>query len=278
MRIDCHTHTHNSPDADPNSVLERCSAALDAGLSVMAVTDHCEVNRFFSLAHYGERHSEYDTYDFGAAFEASMQENTAAKEQCPSGLTLVCGIELGQAILDLPMANHIVSDKRLDFVIGSIHQLENHEDFAFLDYNSLDVNELLHRNFAAIQALAQTDTYDVIGHITYALRYIANAGIQVDMAPFRDEIAEIFKTIIAKDKGIEVNTSGLRQSYGDCFPTLEYLKLYHDLGGDILTVGSDAHTNADLGSGIDAGLDMARAAGFQCVCYFENRAPRFVPL
>jgi len=273
MRIDCHTHTHNSPDADPNSVLERCSAALDAGLSVMAVTDHCEVNRFFSLAHYGERHSEYDTYDFGAAFEASMQENTAAKEQCPSGLTLVCGIELGQAILDLPMANHIVSDKRLDFVIGSIHQLENHEDFAFLDYNALDVNELLHRNFAAIQALAQTDTYDVIGHITYALRYIANAGIQVDMAPFRDEIAEIFKTIIAKDKGIEVNTSSHRYGLSDLTPSIDILRLYHNLGGKIITVGSDSHRKEHLGAYIAETLNILKTIGYKEVYTFEQMQP-----
>ena len=274
MLIDCHNHTHNSPDGAEESVLCRCARAAELGIGVLAVTDHCEVNRFFSLAHYGVEPNGYDTYDFGRDFELSMQENTAAKAKAPEGVKLLCGIELGQATHELALAEHIYADVRLDFVIGSMHQLPGWDDFAFLDYSKVDAAALFHENLQEIARLARTDTYDVLGHITYALRYMAAAGVQLELAPYREELAEIFRILIAKDKGIEINTSGLRQAYGDCFPNLECLKLYRELGGKILTIGSDAHTNADLGKGIPRGLE----AGFTEITYFEKHEPQFIRL
>ncbi len=278
MLIDCHNHTHNSPDGAEESVLCRCARAAELGIGVLAVTDHCEVNRFFSLAHYGVEPNGYDTYDFGRDFELSMQENTAAKSKAPEGVKLLCGIELGQATHELALAEHIYADVRLDFVIGSMHQLPGWDDFAFLDYSKVDAAALFHENLQEIARLARTDTYDVLGHITYALRYMAAAGVQLELAPYREELAEIFRIVIAKDKGIEINTSGLRQAYGDCFPNLECLKLYRELGGKILTIGSDAHTNADLGKGIARGLEIAREAGFTEITYFEKHEPQFIRL
>ncbi len=278
MLIDCHNHTHNSPDGENESVLERCARAAELGIGVLAVTDHCEVNRFFSLAHYGVEPNGYDTYDFGRDFELSMQENTAAKVHAPAGVKLLCGIELGQATHELALAEHVYADVRLDFVIGSMHQLPGWDDFAFLDYSKVDAAALFHENLWEIARLANTDTYDVLGHITYALRYMAAAGIHLELAPYREELAEIFRIVIAKGKGIEINTSGLRQAYGDTFPNLECLKLYRDLGGEILTIGSDAHSNLDLGKGIAQGLDIARAAGFTNIAYFEKHEPQFLKL
>lgn len=278
MLIDCHNHTHNSPDGENESVLERCARAAELGIGVLAVTDHCEVNRFFSLAHYGVEPNGYDTYDFGRDFELSMQENTAAKAHTPAGVKLLCGIELGQATHELALAEHVYADVRLDFVIGSMHQLPGWDDFAFLDYSKVDAAALFHENLQEIARLASTDTYDVLGHITYALRYMAAAGVHLELAPYQEELAEIFRIVIAKGKGIEINTSGLRQAYGDAFPNLECLKLYRDLGGEILTIGSDAHSNLDLGKGIAQGLDIARAAGFTNISYFEKHEPQFLKL
>lgn len=275
LLMDCHTHTHNSPDAQADTVLSRCKRASELGVTVLAITDHCEVNRFFSMEHYGAQPNGYDTYSFSVDFEASMAENTAAKAQCPAGLTLLCGIELGQGILDLPLTERIIADKRLDFVIGSVHQLANRDDFAFLDYHKVDVPTLLHAYFEALYDLAGTDTYDVLGHLTYPLRYMAAAGLSVDLAAYQTQITEILRRVIAKGKGIEINTSGLRQAFGDAFPSLPYVKLYRELGGEILTVGSDSHCNADLAKGIPEAIEMAKAAGFDRLAYFEQHEPKF---
>ena len=91
-------------------------------------------------------------------------------------------------------------------------------------------------------------------------------------------IADSLKTLIEKGKGIEINTSGLRQKYGDVFPSLKYVKLFRELGGEILSIGSDAHTVADLGSGITEGAKIALEAGFKYLCYFKERKPNFLKI
>ena len=99
------------------------------------------------------------------------------------------------------------------------------------------------------------------------------------MSSYADDIIEeIFKVIIQNGKGIEINTSGLRQKYGDVFPSFKYIKLYRELGGEIITIGSDSHTTEDLGKGIPEGISLAEKAGFTYVSYFIKRKPCFIKI
>ena len=282
MLLDCHTHTHNSPDADNKSVADLCRRAVEMGLDTLAVTDHCEANRFYSMEYYNavpQPDNEYDTYDFRDYFFKSMVENTEAKELFKGKLNFVCGIELGQANRDLKAADEILADKRLDFIIGSMHEIPNHLDFAFLDYSKENIPLLLDEYFNEIYKLCQWGKFDVLGHLTYTLRYIEGEyGFKADMSPYNEIIAESFRLIAQKGKGIEINTSGLRQKYKKTFPTLEYVKLFRDLGGEIISVGSDSHTPDDLAKGIKEGLEIAAAAGFKNVCRFEKHEPVFMPI
>lgn len=282
MLLDCHTHTHNSPDADNKSVADLCRRAVELGLDTLAVTDHCEANRFYSMEYYNavpQPDNEYDTYDFRDYFLESMAENTEAKELFRGKLNVVCGIELGQATRDLKAADEILADKRLDFIIGSMHEIPNHLDFAFLDYSKENIPLLLDEYFNEIYKLCQWGKFDVLGHLTYTLRYIEGEyGFMTDMSPYNEIIAESFRLIAEKGKGIEINTSGLRQKYKKTFPTLEYVKLFRDLGGEIISVGSDSHTPDDLAKGIRDGLEIASAAGFKNVCRFEKHEPVFMPI
>lgn len=278
MLIDCHTHTHNSFDAENDTVIERCEKALQLNMTAMAVTDHCEANRFYNMEYYGiSTASENDVYNYKKDFENSVAEATAAKEKYKNRLNLICGVELGQATADQAVADIIASDKRVDFIIGSMHELPGREDFYFLDYSKLDVNKLMEENFNEIYKLCKQDRFDVLGHLTYSLRYIeGEQGIKVDIDRYKDIIAEIFSVIIHNKKGIEINTSGLRQKYGKTFPSLEYIKLYKDLGGEIITLGSDCHCTADLGAGIEESIEIAKCAGFLKTAYYINHEPHFI--
>lgn len=276
--IDCHTHTCNSPDAE-NTVSELCEQAIALGLDVLAITEHCEVNRYYGIEYYNATPNGYDTYDFQLDFENSMKDNTFAQKKYHDKLNIICGIELGQATHDFELAEKIISDERLDFVIGSMHQLPNHDDFAFIDYNEVDIPSLLMENYLEVLKLCKWGKFDVLGHLTYTLRYIVgNCGIDVDMKPYEEIIAECYRVLISKGKGIEINTSGLRQTYGKTFPDLNYIKLYKDLGGEILSIGSDSHTTYDLARGIPQGVELAKLAGFTEVCYFKKRKPYFISL
>lgn len=278
--IDCHTHTQFSVDSDAD-ISEMIEKACRLGLSAYAVTDHCECNRWYSEKHYPDEDT-YRYYDFGRDFENSVSAVTGLKEKYDGKLNLICGVEMGQATHDFEIAEKIVSDSRVDFVIGSMHQLPKTEDFAFIDYEKLspqDIYGLAERYFLEINKLCKWGKFDVLGHLTYILRYLkGSAGIDLDITPFDEIIADSFKSLVEKGKGIEINTSGLRQKYGDVLPSLKYVKLFRELGGEALSIGSDAHTVEDLGSGISEGMEIAKAAGFEYLCYFKERKPNFIKI
>lgn len=278
--IDCHTHTQFSVDSDAD-ISEMIEKACLLGLAAYAVTDHCECNRWYSEDHYPDEDT-YRYYDFGTDFENSVSAVTSLKEKYSGRFKLICGVEMGQATHDFDIAEKIVSDSRVDFVIGSMHQLPKTEDFAFIEYDKMsrqDIYGLAERYFLEINKLCKWGKFDVLGHLTYILRYInGTAGINLDINPFDEVIADSLKTLIEKGKGIEINTSGLRQKYGDVFPSLKYVKLFRELGGEILSIGSDAHTVADLGSGITEGAKIALEAGFKYLCYFKERKPNFLKI
>lgn len=279
--IDCHTHTHFSPDSDeaPENMINK---AISLGLSAYAVTDHCECNRWYSMEHYGAHENGYDTWNFDQNFERSVSCITEMKEKYSGKLNLICGVELGQATHDFEVAEKVVSDKRLDFVIGSMHQLPNNDDFAFIKYENYDyygIMSLIEDYYNELLALCRWGKFDILGHVTYTLRYIeGDAGIKVDMKRFEETIRECFKEVVRHGKGIEINTSGLRQKYGKPFPDLEILKIYKEVGGEILSLGSDAHCAEDLGKGIKECSELAKQAGFRHIAYFKNRQPNFIKL
>ena len=145
---DCHTHTQFSVDSEAD-IVKCVEKAIELGLSAYAITDHCECNRWFSKDHYPDE-TTYQYFDFGRDFENSLTAVTAMKQKYSGKLNLICGVEMCQATHDLEIAEKIVSDERLDFVLGSMHQLPKTEDFCFIDYSqySLDgIYDLAERYF-----------------------------------------------------------------------------------------------------------------------------------
>jgi len=204
------------------------------------------------------------------------------KEKYAGKLNLLCGVELGQILHDIEAAKLVNADSRVDFIIGSVHQVMGEQDFYFIDYEKLtmdDIYDLLERYFREVYDLSRTDLFDVVGHITYCLRYMKQRhGIEADISRYDDIIAETFRNLARNGKGIEINTSGLRQGFGDAFPNLKYVKLFRDMGGEIVTVGSDSHTIEDIAANAADGISIARAAGFARLAYFKKRKPYFIDI
>ncbi len=276
---DCHTHTSISPDGK-NTVYEAAQRAKQLNLSAYAVTEHCEANRLFGppdecSVDYNDEHY-YFNFD---VFQKSMSENIKIKEMFSSSLNFINGIELGQATHDFDATEKIISDERLDFTIGSMHELPGKQDFAFLDYKNEKVNSILADYFSELLKLCTWGKFDVLGHLTYPLRYIEGENkIKVDISCFDEIIMKCFTIISSYDKGIEINTSGLRQLYGKTFPELKYIKMFRECGGKIITIGSDSHCTEDIGRGVKDGEELARAAGFNCIYYFKKHIPYGIKL
>lgn len=272
--IDCHTHTAVSPDGYDNAVLSY-RRAYELGLRAIAVTEHVEANRPYGPEDYETVHSSDEHYFYNHdIFIKSMETNHEVLSTVKTGTAFVNGVELGQATHNFEFADSIVSDDRLDFTIGSMHELRGRDDFAFLDYPNEDISSLLNEYFDELTALVKWGRFDVLGHLTYPLRYICGeAGIPVDLFAYEDKIRTVFTELAAADKGIEINTSGLRQKYGKTFPDLDMIKLFRECGGKIVSIGSDAHRTCDIGKGINEGCELAKAAGFSRIYYYKKHVP-----
>ena len=203
-------------------------------------------------------------------------ELMAAKDRYKGRLKVVIGAELGQPMANPKEGRRFLSDHpELDFVIGSVHQMENDLDVYYYNFRKHDPAQVYDHYLDLLTEYAADYDYDVIGHITYPLRYMAEAGFAVNIEQFLDKIENLYRIIIRRDRGIELNLSGFRQSMQTTMPAPKLLKLYYECGGRILTLGTDAHRPEDVGAFLRAGQDIAYECGFRELTTFENRTPSF---
>lgn len=263
--FDSHVHSSHSFDAK-DGVETLCAAASRAGLEGISITDHCDVGRY-QLDDWRERLKD-------SCFDAEM-----AAKRWSGRLTVTAGIELGQPLEDPASANEALRSSRFDFVLASVHNIRGYEDFYFLEYQKLDVAALLERYFDELYEMTQWGRFDVLAHLTYPLRYIAKAGLPLpDVRCYEDRLRAIFQILSQKGMGLEVNTSGLRQAAGTSFPGLWELRLFRECGGEIVTLGSDAHEAKVVGSHIREGIELLREAGFGHQAFYRNRTPMMIRL
>ena len=284
--IDCHTHCRFSPDGkdEPAALAEK---AVELGLTAWALTDHCECNTWFEPEHYGINSTTADSeeilmYNCCKLHDDSKEPVSRLTDLLDGRINFVRGVELGQPLQAPDVAEQIIADDELDFIIGSLHNNKGVPDFYFLKYDEMSVEKilaLLDDYFAQVLEMCRWGKFDVLGHLTYPLRYITGKyNISVDMGRYRDICAQIFKTLIGSGKGIEINTSSLFTDYKTTMPDKQMLELYKDLGGEVLSLGSDAHCAEKIGQGIEIGAQLAKECGFRYCAYFKRHNPEFVKL
>ena len=266
-RSDVHTHSDASPDGhDAPAAL--AAAAIDCGLNALCVTDHCECNGFFPGDHMPDYRYYNDTrYDEGMA---------EAAEAVKGRLTLLRGVEIAQGHERPEIYREILASHRFDFVLASLHNLRGLPDFYYIDdYRSeACCNELLARYVSELFETARLPGYDSFAHIGYPVRYMRyKYGFNVSMDPFTDALEPLLRYLAENGKALELNVSGLRNPERITFPSLSVLKLFRAVGGEMVTVGTDAHRSRDIGSHIDDGYELLRQAGFGYHTVFVDRKP-----
>lgn len=265
--IDLHTHTDNSFDGH-HSTMFLCETAYMKGLRAVAFTDHLEMDAFFR--------DNFDRTAIQSFFEVAKARSAF------NGKLMVCvGAELGQAVYSKPVAEKLLDTMKYDFVIGAIHNLPEVQDFYYMNFDdeSIDYMALLGQYFEWELKLAEWARFDTLAHLTYPLRYIVgNYKKSVDMSKFSEIIDEILITLIKNQKALEINTAGLRQPIGITSPDESIIRRYRELGGKLITIGSDAHYAEHLGAGIEQGYELALKCGFDSIAVYQNRVPTMVPI
>ncbi len=265
--FDSHTHSDNSPDGF-QSVTYLCEKAVEKGIMGISITDHCECD-------------EFDTGRYAMRIRQSNFEAIKARVSFQHSLMVSAGIELGQVMRNISAADHILSVTKLDFVMASVHISKAGEDYYYLDYKSgkVDLDDLLNRYFDDVYETARWNGFDVLAHLTYPVRYIQGRdGVPVDLSRYYDKIDAILKLVAQNGKGIEINTSEIGKNLNETMPSLEILKRYRSLGGEIVTLGSDSHRAETLGSGISQGMDLLEEAGFGYFTFYKEREPRLIKI
>ncbi len=263
--MDLHVHTDNSFDGN-HSIMYMCEKACEKNVKAVAFTDHVEADCYYE-EHYDKVavQSYFDTVKARCAFDGKL---------------IVCsGIELGEACFNPETADKIISERKYDFVVASIHNLREEQDFCFFDYADYDVEGILDEYFDEELNLVQWGKFDSLAHLTYPLRYIAGEQkIPVNMKRFSKKIDDILSLLAEKDKALEINTSGLFQKLKSTMPGEDVVKRFRELGGKLVTVGSDSHFAQRIGRGVEEGMELAKRCGFDSVTLYKDREPIEVPI
>lgn len=257
-------HMHSKYSFDGHEPIENiCKKAMERGMKEIAITDHLDI--------YSDK-----AYTSMLDIRAISEDILKVREQYHGRLLIRHGVELGQPQINKIEAEKFYQDNNLDFIIGSIHNLEDDFDLYYYDFDSIDCYAMYEHYLTWMIDLAKNYDYDVLGHITYPLRYmVQKSQIYLDLKRYQEQFVELFQTVINRGKGIEVNTSGLFQKMQETMPNLSLIKLYKECGGEIITVGSDCHKLEHVASNIKEGQELLKEVGFRFITTFENRKPIF---
>lgn len=189
-------------------------------------------------------------------------------------IVIKTGLEFGIQVHTVPEFEKLYQAHDFDFILLSIHQIEDKEFWNGDFQRGHTLEECYDHYYAEMYQLVTTyHDYSVLAHMDLLRRYLDDDGDKFEYC--RPMIEKILKAVIADGKGIEVNTSSTRYGIDGLTPSIEILKLYHELGGRIITIGSDSHEPEHLGFGIKETGEILKEIGFTQFCTFDKMQPVF---
>ena len=257
--FDYHMHSRVSFDAhDTGEALAR--AALKAGLKEICFTDHLDYDPLGKMGCMA-----FDNAAYSAEYDRLVVP----------GLKIRRGMEFGMTADNVAQFREDLKRRPFDFVLGSIHFVDD-LDVYFEEWWSGKTVAKAERRYldATLECVKLHDYFDVLAHLTYIAKTRCHPSPRpVPYGPNREVVDEILRTLAAKGKGLELNTSGMDRC-GDYLPGAEYFRRFKELGGEIVTVGSDAHTADRVGQYSREACQILKDI-FGYVCTFEGRKPIF---
>ena len=279
IRSDNHVHTSFSTDSD-TPMEQMVLTGIELDLSSICFTDHID----------------YDFPDMGNGVEFLFDVDeyfaklAALKESYPQ-FELRRGVEIGLKPDLTERCNALVHGYPFDFVIGSTHLVDNVDPYYPAFWEQYSEKEGIRRYYELTMENIKTGIdFDVYGHIDYIIRYtptqqkykaqgiINEAYMEKCFRESADAVDEILHLLLARGKGIEVNTAGIKYGLGHTNPQEKVLKRYRELGGEIITVGSDAHETKHLAYAFERIPALLQSCGFRYYTEFRGRKPEMIAL
>lgn len=268
------THIHSEYSSDSKTpVAEQIKQAMKLGLTGICLTDHMD---------YDFPPDQFECAPGTIPFEFDFHHylvNCHEEQTIHDDFDFLIGVECGlQAIADVIQKNNaLVSCPDLDYVIGSLHLVNRQDPYYPKFWESRNKSEVIQTYFDQLyENLTSFSSFDSLGHLDYIVRY-APKPFTYEPKIFQEITDAILSFLIHHDIALEINTSGLK-STPNTNPHMEFVKRYRELGGKLITIGSDAHTPNYLAYQFDLVQAQLKACGFTEYTVFKKRTPCMLPL
>ena len=276
IQADMHMHTWFSTDSEacPRDMADE---AVRKGLKTICFTDHFDKDDL----EWGEE----GIFDVDAYF-VEMQK---LQEEYAGKLNIRIGIELGLRTYLKDYYEELTKKYPFDFVIGSVHNVPYKKDAEgnilytdpaaeklFTDRTDKKAYRLMMET--TLENVRTSDCFQTLGHLDYVVRYGKSREKEYSYTDYADIIDEILKLLIEKEKGLEVNSAGLKYGLPFAHPHPDVLKRYRELGGEIITIGADAHKPEHIAYDFAKAEEILKSCGFKYYIEFFEQKPVFKQL
>jgi len=276
IQADMHMHTWFSTDSEA-CPCDMADEAVRKGLKTICFTDHFDKDDL----EWGEE----GIFDVDAYF-VEMQK---LQEEYAGKLNIRIGIELGLRTYLKDYYEELTKKHPFDFVIGSVHNVPYKKDAEgnilytdpaaeklFTDRTDKEAYRLMMET--TLENVRTSDCFQTLGHLDYVVRYGKSREKEYSYTDYADIIDEILKLLIEKEKGLEVNSAGLKYGLPFAHPHPDVLKRYRELGGEIITIGADAHKPEHIAYDFGKVEELLKACGFKYYTEFSKQKPVFKQL
>lgn len=267
MISDMHTHTSFSSDskADINLQIEK---AIQLGMSHIAITDHHDID-------YPPWHSTYLLENEDKYVETIQ----SLKDIYKGRINVILGVEIGIQTHIVDEINAFIKKFPFEFIIGSTHCFERKDTEDQSLYNFRSKEAAIYKYFETVfENISKFKNFDVVGHLDFVLRDIPGKNKGFSYNTYSDILDNILNEIIYSGRGIECNTKSLFVGMGEPSPDRSIIKRYKELGGEIITFGSDAHDSERIGCSFSIASEIVKECGFKYYTVYENRKPIFIKI
>jgi len=261
---DYHMHTDFSSDSS-TSMEDMVKQAIKLGLKEIALTDHVDYD-------YPD-----EKFPFIIDYNKYQKVFSELQQKYQNNISLILGVEVGLQPHLVDKIRDFCNSVKFDFIIASSHVVDRLDLYNGDFFKGKEKQKAYTRYFEGVyENIKLHNNFNVYGHLDYVNRYGDYTDKTLNYIDYKDLIDNILKLLISKGKGIEINTSGYRYKLNCTHPQLPILKRYKQLGGEIITVGSDAHDTNNIALHFEDAYKLLEEAGFKYITLFKNQKPQFV--
>ena len=274
MGITADYHLHSEHSGDSTAPMEtQILSGIEKGLKVMCFSDHYDPEFPY------DNNPDVAPGTFELDYDLYKKDFLKMKDKYEGQIDLRFGVELG---LQPHLGSFLQSYARehdFDFIIGSNHLCAGFDpyypDFLFDRTQEEALEQYLEDTLANIRVFPDIDS---CGHLDYVARYLPDRERIYNYGSFSDLIDPILRELITRGIALEINTAPLTKGMPYFNPLPDILARYREMGGDLITVGSDAHVPERIAGRFEETAGILRSLGFRYYAIYKERKPQMLPL